>query len=162
MFGNSKQAKQARQAKGNRQGNGQVDTLIGRNTHVDGNIEFTGGLYVDGTVTGSIQGGPEGQAMLSISEHGMVEGDINVPHVVINGRLIGNIHDGQNVELLANAHIQGNIQYRLLQMAVGAAITGQLLQQGEDARQLAGPDAGQSQARDEELGAGVPAYDSET
>ncbi|MCK9487809.1 MAG: polymer-forming cytoskeletal protein [Xanthomonadales bacterium] len=160
MFGNNKQAKQAKQTKASRQTNGQVDTLIGRNTHVDGNIEFTGGLYIDGKVTGSIQGGPDGQAMLSISEHGMVEGDIHVPHVVINGRLVGNIHDGQNVELLANAHVQGNIQYRLLQMAVGAAISGQLLQQSEDARQLAGPD--QNESQDQELAAGMPAYESRT
>lgn len=158
MFGNSKQARQARSA---RQGNGQVDTLIGRNTQIEGDIEFTGGLYIDGKVTGSIRGGPDGQAMLSISEHGMVEGDINVPHVVINGRLVGNIHDGQNVELLANAHIQGNIEYRLLQMAVGAAITGQLIQQSDEARQLAGPPAADGH-RDGDADAGLPAYDSGT
>ncbi len=159
MFGNSKQAKQA---KANRQGNGQVDTLIGRNTHVNGDIQFTGGLYIDGKVTGSIRACPDGQAMLSISEHGMVEGDIHVPHVVINGRLVGNIHNGQNVELLANAQIQGNIEYRLLQMAVGAAISGQLLQQSEDARQLTGPAADTDPRQDQEADADLPAYDAGT
>ena len=136
MFGNNNK----QNAKVSSKGNGQVDTLVGRNTHVEGDIEFTGGLYVDGKVTGTIRGGADGQAMLSISEHGVVEGDIHVAHVVVNGRLVGNIHQAQNVELLGNAHIQGNIQYQLLQMAVGAAITGQLLQQREPTPQLAGPD----------------------
>ena len=30
----------------------QIDSLIGVNTHIDGNINFSGGLRVDGHVTG--------------------------------------------------------------------------------------------------------------
>jgi len=120
--------------------NGQVDTLIGRNTRIDGDIHFTGGLYVDGRVKGSIATEAGGDAMLSISEHGQVEGEIRVPHVVVNGLLVGNVHHAEKVELLANAHVQGNIHYKLLQMAVGAAVTGQLVQEREPARQLSAPD----------------------
>ena len=124
-----------------KQVNGQVDTLIGRNTHVVGDIEFSGGLYVDGKVTGTIRAVPGTEAMLSISEHGVVEGDILAPAVVVNGQLIGNIRQAQNVELLANGRIQGNVEYMVLQMSSGAAITGQLNQVRESTRQLTGPDA---------------------
>lgn len=135
MFNSKQQSKQT--------GNGEVDTLIGRNTRIQGDVLFTGGLYVDGEVKGSIAsdaGG--GEAMLSISEHGQVEGEVRVSHVVVNGRLIGNIHHAEKVELLANAHVQGNIHYKLLQMAVGAAVTGQLVQERESARQLLQADDG--------------------
>lgn len=117
-------------------GNGEVDTLIGRNTRIEGDVHFTGGLYVDGQVKGAIASEAGGEAMLSISEHGHIEGEVRVPHVVVNGRLIGNIHHAEKVELLGNAHVQGNIHYKLLQMAVGAAVTGQLVQEREPARQL--------------------------
>lgn len=125
MFNTSKQAP--------KQGNGEVDTLIGRNTRIEGDVHFTGGLYVDGQVKGSLQAEPAGEAMLSISEHGQVEGEVRVPHVVVNGRLVGNIQGAEKVELLANAHVQGNIHYKLLQMAVGAAVTGQLVQERDPA-----------------------------
>lgn len=132
MFGGKQAARQG--------GNGQVDTLIGRNTRVEGDVHFTGGLYVDGQVKGSILAETGGEAMLSISEQGFVEGEVRVPHVVVNGRLVGNILGAEKVELLANAQVQGNIHYKLLQMAVGAAVTGQLVQEREAPRQLSGPD----------------------
>jgi cytoskeletal protein CcmA (bactofilin family) len=134
MFGSNKQQLP-------KQGNGEVDTLIGRNTRIEGDVHFTGGLYVDGQVKGSISAEANGtEAMLSISEHGQVEGEIHVPHVVVNGRLHGNIHHAEKVELLANAHVQGNIQYRLLTMAVGAAVSGQLMQDREPQRRLSAPE----------------------
>lgn len=116
-----------------KQSNGEVDTLIGRHTRIEGDIHFSGGLYIDGQVKGSISAESGGDAMLSISEHGQVDGDVRVPHVVVNGHLVGSIHGAEKVELLANAHVQGNIQYKLLQMAVGAAVTGQLMQQRDQA-----------------------------
>jgi cytoskeletal protein CcmA (bactofilin family) len=128
MFGNTKQQPKS--------GNGEVDTLIGRNTRVEGDIHFVGGLYVDGEVKGMLVAEPGHDAMLSISEHGHVDGEVRVPHVVVNGRLTGNIAQAEKVELLANAQVLGNIQYRLLQMAVGAAVTGQLVQEREAPRQL--------------------------
>lgn len=128
MFNSNKQAP--------KQSNGEVDTLIGRQTRVEGDVRFSGGLYVDGEVKGSISATEGSDAMLSISEHGQVDGDIHVPHVVVNGHLIGSIHGAEKVELLANARVQGNIQYKLLQMAVGAAVTGQLMQQRDQPRQL--------------------------
>ncbi|MDZ3824030.1 MAG: polymer-forming cytoskeletal protein [Pseudoxanthomonas sp.] len=132
MFGGKQPARQG--------GNGQVDTLIGRNTRVEGDVHFTGGLYVDGQVKGSILAEKGGEAMLSISEQGRVEGEVRVPHVVVNGHLAGNILGAEKVELLPNAQVQGNIHYKLLQMAVGAAVTGQLVQERETPRQLSGPD----------------------
>jgi cytoskeletal protein CcmA (bactofilin family) len=126
--------------KSERPANGTVDTLIGRNTHIEGGLHFTGGLYVDGRIKGSISAEPGNDAMLSISEHGHVEGEVRVPHVIVNGVLVGDILGAEKVELLPNARVQGNIHYRLLQMAVGAAVTGKLVQERDAPAQLTGPD----------------------
>lgn len=125
--------------KSERPANGAVDTLIGRNTRVEGGLFFTGGLYIDGRVKGSVTAEPGNDAMLSISEHGEIEGEVRVPHVVVNGRLIGDVVGAEKIELLANARVQGNIHYKLLQMAVGASVTGQLVQERDTPAQLTGP-----------------------
>ncbi len=125
--------------KGERPANGAVDTLIGRNTSVEGGLHFIGGLYIDGRVNGSVTADAGGDAMLSISEHGEIEGEVRVPHVVVNGRLIGDILDAQKVELLPSARVQGNIHYKVLQMAAGAAVTGKLVQERDEPARLNGP-----------------------
>lgn len=125
--------------KGERPANGAVDTLIGRNTSIEGGLHFTGGLYIDGRVNGSVTAEASSDAMLSISEHGEIEGEVRVPHVVVNGRLIGDILAADKVELLPNARVQGNIHYKLLQMAAGAAVTGKLVQERDEPARLTGP-----------------------
>ena len=37
-----------------KEGIGQIDTLIGRSTNIQGDLEFAGGLHIQGRVTGSV------------------------------------------------------------------------------------------------------------
>ena len=69
-----------------------VDTLVGEGTCVAGDLSFSGGLHVDGTVRGNIiaEGG-EAAAMLVIGDRGRVEGEVRVPHVVISGSVTGDV-----------------------------------------------------------------------
>ena len=62
-----------------------IDTLIGTGSMLQGDLEFTGGLRVDGHIKGHISAQDTNKGTLVLSESGVVEGDINVPHVVING-----------------------------------------------------------------------------
>jgi len=62
-----------------------------------------------------------------LSESGIVEGDINVPHVVINGTVKGNIASSGHVELQANAKITGDIHYKAVEMELGAVLNGSLV-----------------------------------
>jgi cytoskeletal protein CcmA (bactofilin family) len=45
-----------------------ISTLIGSETRVHGDIEFTGGCLVDGYVKGNVKSLKDDDAMLSISE----------------------------------------------------------------------------------------------
>lgn len=103
-----------------------VDTLIGAKVVVRGDIVFSGGLHVDGTVVGTISAEPGAEALLVVSEKGRIEGEIRVPHVVIDGTVKGDIHAHGKVELAARARIEGNIHYRLLEMAAGAEVNGRI------------------------------------
>jgi cytoskeletal protein CcmA (bactofilin family) len=106
---------------------GQIDTLIGRSANVQGDVEFAGGLHVDGRITGNVRATAGLPASLSISEHGVVEGSVEAQNVVLNGRINGDIFGSERVVLGAKARVLGNVHYGEIEMALGAEITGKLV-----------------------------------
>jgi len=108
-----------------------LDTLIGQHTHIKGDISFSGGLRIDGSVTGNIQATGDTESVLTLSEQGHLEGEIKVPNIIINGTIIGNVYASQHVELAPKAKIQGNVYYQLLEMAMGSKVNGQLIHMNE-------------------------------
>jgi cytoskeletal protein CcmA (bactofilin family) len=109
-----------------------IDTLIGQSTEINGDISFSGGLRVDGTVNGNIYSQEDDSAVLTLSEKGAIQGEIKVPNLVINGIINGNVYSTSHVELAPKAKIEGNVYYRLLEMTVGAEVNGQLIHITED------------------------------
>lgn len=106
-------------------GNSRIDTLIGRNVSIQGDIEFSGGLHLDGRVAGSVRAGSDGA--VSVSEHGIIEGSVAASHVVLNGRVNGDIFGSEEVVLGSKAKVQGNVHYGVIEMALGAEISGKLV-----------------------------------
>ena len=104
-----------------------IDTLIGSGSILQGDLEFTGGLRVDGHIKGHVSAQDSNNGTLVLSESGVIEGDVNVPHVVINGTVKGNIASSGHVELQANAKITGDIHYKAVEMELGAVLNGSLV-----------------------------------
>ena len=105
--------------------NGRIDTLIGRNVAVQGDIEFAGGLHVDGRVAGSVRAAADG--VLSVSEFGAIEGSVAASQVVVNGRVNGDIFGSERVVLGSKARVRGNVHYGVFEIALGAEISGKLV-----------------------------------
>jgi len=133
MFGSDK--------KSPRNGNHCVETLVGPHAVIRGDVSFTGGLYVEGTIHGKVLAEDGSAAVITIAESGHVEGEVRAPVVVINGRMTGDIHAGERIELAANARVNGNIHYKVVEMAAGAMITGRLIHADAPLAQLTGPEA---------------------
>ncbi|MDO3721820.1 polymer-forming cytoskeletal protein [Marinobacter sp. chi1] len=110
---------------------GNFDTLISAKTTVDGDITFSGGLHVDGQVRGKVVAEEGSEAVLRISEIGDIAGDIVAPHVIINGKVHGDVYSSTHLELAENAAISGNVYYNLIEMAMGASVNGNLVHQQE-------------------------------
>jgi cytoskeletal protein CcmA (bactofilin family) len=104
-----------------------IDTLVGSGTILQGDLEFTGGLRVDGHIKGHISAQDTNKGTLVLSETGVVEGDINVPHVIINGTVNGNVVSTGCVELQAHAKVTGDIHYKAVEMELGALLNGSLV-----------------------------------
>lgn len=114
-------------------------TLIAPSAQVRGDVEFTGGLHVLGTVIGSITVGAEG-GRLVIGESGRVQGEVRVPKVAINGRVEGDVHASEHLELAEKAVVEGNVYYTLIEMVMGAQVNGKLVREGSEPKHLPGPD----------------------
>ena len=108
-----------------------VDTLIGPNTKISGDLNFVGGCHVDGTINGNVNADSESHSALSVSEDGNVEGGVTVPYVVLHGIVRGDVFASQRVELGPTARVIGNVYYNLIEMAIGAEINGKLVHQPE-------------------------------
>src|SRR3546814_4274637 len=106
---------------------GQVDTLIGPQVSIRGDVTFSGGLYVEGRIHGAVCAEEGAKAILTLSERGFIEGEVRVPVVIVNGQIDGDLHSSDRIELGAHAKVQGNIHYRMVEMAAGAMVTGRLI-----------------------------------
>lgn len=110
-----------------------IDTLVGARTELKGDLVFSGGLRVDGRIEGNVSSNGEGNSVLVVSENAVITGDVNVPHVVVNGRIRGNVTASERVELQAKATVEGDVGYKILEVQAGAVVIGAMRRMGERA-----------------------------
>ena len=123
MFGKGKKSKCSR-----------IDTIIGQNTSLEGDVRFSGGLHIDGRIKGNIIAENGAEAVLTLSEQGNVEGDVRVPNLILNGTVVGDVHVSERLEMAAQAKVTGDVFYHLLEMAMGAEVNGNLVHRSEPKR----------------------------
>lgn len=110
-----------------------IDTLIGAKTELKGDIVFSGGLRIDGKVRGNITAKGDGNSTLVLSENAVVTGNVSVPHIITNGSVKGNVRAAERIELQPKAEIAGDVCYKVIEMALGAVINGNLVREAAEA-----------------------------
>ena len=103
-----------------------IDTLIGQASRVHGDLEFAGGLHLDGSIAGNVRAIPVEGSSLSISETGSIEGNVEADNVMLNGTVKGDILARGRIVMGATARVQGNVYYGVIEMTLGAQIMGKL------------------------------------
>ena len=101
-------------------------TLISRETEIVGDIKFSGTLDVEGIIRGNVIAQSGKDAVVRIIDKGLIEGNIRVPSVMINGSVIGDVFSSKHLELASKAQVQGNVHYTQVEMAIGAEVNGSL------------------------------------
>jgi cytoskeletal protein CcmA (bactofilin family) len=104
-----------------------IDSLIGSTTRVEGNVFFTGGLRIDGTVRGNVCALPEQPGTIVLSEHARIDGEAQAAHFVVNGAINGPVHATETLELQASARVKGDVHYKSIEIHQGAVIEGRLV-----------------------------------
>lgn len=109
-----------------------IDTLVGANTRIEGDLHFSGGLRVDGAIRGDVTEQNGTPSTLIISEHGSIEGAVTAAKIVLNGKVIGTVKSSHFIELQTKARITGDLHYKSLEMHTGAVIEGKLVYMGDN------------------------------
>jgi cytoskeletal protein CcmA (bactofilin family) len=104
-----------------------IDTLLGKAAILNGDLEFSGGLHLDGRVNGNVRSSADDGGALSVSESGFIEGNVEVTNIVMNGTVNGDMHARERLQLGGKARVNGNVHYGVIEMAPGAVITGKLI-----------------------------------
>lgn len=110
--------------------NSSVKTLISRHTELLGDIKFSEGMYIEGTIKGNVIADGD-NSLLILNEFGTIEGEVRVPYVKLNGVVIGDVFGSEHVELMSKSRITGNVYYNLIEMAIGAEVNGKLVHSKE-------------------------------
>lgn len=116
----------------NKSSNTSYDTLISAKTEIVGDIRFSGGLHIEGVVKGNLIGEPNSSAIVRISDKGRVEGQVSSPNIIINGVVNGDVNSLKYIELAKKAKINGNLNYKMMEMVLGAQVNGQLNHNSDD------------------------------
>ena len=105
----------------------QIDSLIGAGTTIEGNLNFSGGLRIDGQINGNVVDAQGKPSTLVLSEHAQVNGEVNVTHLVINGSISGPVFASEYMELQSKAKVNGDVHYTTLEIQLGAIVDGRLI-----------------------------------
>ncbi len=108
-----------------------IDTLVGAETRIEGNLHFSGGLRVDGAIRGNVIEQNGTPSTLILSEHGNIEGAVTAAKIVLNGKVVGAVSSSHFIELQTKARIVGDLYYKSLEMHTGAVIEGKLVYLGD-------------------------------
>jgi cytoskeletal protein CcmA (bactofilin family) len=116
-----------------------LETLIGPAVTIHGDVDFGGGLHLEGRVLGNVCLTGDGEAGLTMTETALILGEVRASHATLNGRIRGDVLIAGRLALGPKAVVEGNVYYGSIEMALGARITGKMVSGA-----VAGPPAMQS------------------
>jgi len=99
---------------------GEIETVIGRDTVVKGNMEGNGSLRIDGTVEGDISV----TGSVIIGEEGLVKGNVSANEMIISGRVEGNVTTTSCLSIYSTGSLIGDVQVSSLHIEEGGSFKG--------------------------------------
>lgn len=109
-----------------RQGLGEITTLLGRNTAFEGKLTFEGTVRLDGRFKGEVFS----DDTLVIGEGAVVEAEIDIGEVIIQGTVIGNVKAKRSIEIHAPGRVKGDLHTPSLQIDKGVIFEGRSFMEG--------------------------------
>ena len=104
-----------------------INTLIGSDIVIKGDIIYNGTVHVEASVEGSLISSKNKESKLYSNKSSVIRGFVDASNVAINGTVYGNVYVYDLLQLGSDAFIKGNIYYKSIEMEVGAKIDGRLV-----------------------------------
>jgi cytoskeletal protein CcmA (bactofilin family) len=100
-----------------------INTIIGPNTSLKGDIETGGFTRIDGSIMGNVKA----KGRVVIGEKARMKGNVSGTAITIGGVVYGNIIAGEALVVLSSALVMGDIITRRIQADDGCLIHGRIL-----------------------------------
>jgi cytoskeletal protein CcmA (bactofilin family) len=94
-------------------------SLIGESVVIRGELSCSEDFYIGGQVEGELKGN-----RLTVGPNGRVKGNVNARAAVVQGKLEGNIHASDRVDLKQSAVVVGDIATQRISIDEGAYFKG--------------------------------------
>jgi len=123
---------------------GEITTLLGRGATFEGKLTFEGTVRIDGRFKGEVFS----DDVLVIGDGAIVEAQIDVGEVIIQGTVVGNITAKRSIEIHAPGRVKGDLHTPSLQIDKGVIFEGRSFMEAAQAnRPVAAVPAAQQQQK---------------
>ncbi|NEZ47467.1 polymer-forming cytoskeletal protein [Clostridium niameyense] len=112
-----------------------LDTVIGSDTSIEGDINSSETIKIDGKLIGDI----EGKSQVIIGDLGLVQGNINAKDITISGKVEGNIICNNLIQIKSSGKVLGDIQTINLVVEDGGVVNGSCSMKVDDIKRIVGP-----------------------
>jgi cytoskeletal protein CcmA (bactofilin family) len=99
-----------------------INTIIGPNTDLSGNIETGGFTRIDGSIRGNVRA----KGRVVIGERARIKGNVTGTNITIGGVVYGNVIADGHLVILSTAIVIGDIITRRIQADDGSFINGRV------------------------------------
>jgi cytoskeletal protein CcmA (bactofilin family) len=99
---------------------GEITTLLGRGASFEGKLTFEGAVRIDGRFKGEVFS----DDLLIIGEGALVEAELDIGEVIIQGTVVGNIKAKRSIEIHAPGRVKGDVHTPSLQIDKGVVFEG--------------------------------------
>ncbi len=99
---------------------GDLNTIIGKGSVIEGNVKVQNSMRVDGRVKGQVMASDS----IVVGKEGEIEGELRVKNIIIGGRVRGKIFASGKVVLEARSVFQGELKTSKLVIDDGAVFDG--------------------------------------
>ncbi len=107
---------------------GPIRAFLGSGTEFEGLLNFEGTVRIDGNFKGEIKTND----CLIIGETALIEAEINVGHLIVMGKISGNIISLQKVEITSSGNVKGDVMSPILIIQEGAILEGNVRMEDEN------------------------------
>ena len=97
-----------------------MNTIIDKDAVFTGTLDVKGAVRIDGTIKGKVICSDT----VTVGTGGYVEADIEAAAAVVAGKISGNLHATERVELQAKSDVEGDIKTKSLVVEQGALFCG--------------------------------------
>jgi len=121
-----------------------ADSRIDFEATIQGNIDFNGTFFVDGTINGDLKGKSLEKTTVIIGMRGKLSGNLFCTNAVIAGTVWGDIH-AKSLELQEGARVIGDLYYETLEINPAAEINGNFIPTESSSDDSSGADVSSEQ-----------------